>query len=431
MNITIHKGTNQIGACITEVESGGYKVFIDFGEQLPGTQEKELSPIDGLTCGDVSKSALFITHYHGDHIGKICETHPELPIYIGKTAFEIYNSLEKRLSYIPEPDEAEKHIKIAERLKTVKTFDKLQLIKIGDIEITPLMVDHSAFDAYMFIIQAENKRVLHTGDFRMHGFRGKGLLPTLKTYAKNIDYLITEGSNINRPNVAIQTEQELQKEFEKLFRKNKYNFILLSSTNIDRIFGLYHAAKKAGRCFVCDKYQEGILKIVSDNHKQYTPFYDIDYEPRLNPAGRFFSLLRKGGNHYTFKGNLKRYLDKYGFCMLIRGNNVFKPLMDEYAKSENTQMYYSMWDGYLDVKKPAYNKYLHNFLKPYNYEVMHTSGHADIDTLRKVFQTVKPRSGIIPIHTDSPERFNEVFAGQNNIILLKDGDVLDCNNKTV
>jgi len=34
MKITVHRGTNQIG---------------------------------GLTCGDVSKSALFITHYHGDH----------------------------------------------------------------------------------------------------------------------------------------------------------------------------------------------------------------------------------------------------------------------------------------------------------------------------------------------------------------------------
>ena len=80
MKITIHRGTNQIGGCVVEIESNGYKVFIDFGEQLPGTENTELPPIEGLTCGNVSKSALFITHYHGDHIGKICDTITELPI---------------------------------------------------------------------------------------------------------------------------------------------------------------------------------------------------------------------------------------------------------------------------------------------------------------------------------------------------------------
>lgn len=42
MNITIHRGTNQIGGCLTEIESGGYRIFIDFGEQLPGTEKNEL-----------------------------------------------------------------------------------------------------------------------------------------------------------------------------------------------------------------------------------------------------------------------------------------------------------------------------------------------------------------------------------------------------
>ncbi|KAA6314315.1 hypothetical protein EZS27_035052 [termite gut metagenome] len=64
MKLTIHRGTNQIGGCVTKIESGSYKVFIDFGEQLPSTENKELPLMDGLTCGDVSKSALFITHYH-------------------------------------------------------------------------------------------------------------------------------------------------------------------------------------------------------------------------------------------------------------------------------------------------------------------------------------------------------------------------------
>lgn len=66
MKITVHRGTNQIGGCVTEYESNGWKLFVDYGEQLPGapSYNKKLK-IEGLTCGDLSKSALLITHYHG------------------------------------------------------------------------------------------------------------------------------------------------------------------------------------------------------------------------------------------------------------------------------------------------------------------------------------------------------------------------------
>jgi ribonuclease J len=427
MKITIHRGTNQIGGCITEIESSGYKVFIDFGEQLPGSKndDNKLLQIDGLTCGDVSKSALFITHYHGDHIGKICDTVSDLPIYVGETALEIYKCLEKRLTHIPDKKEAEKHKKILDRLKIVKTFKPAQKIKSGEIVITPLFIDHSAFDAYMFIVEADGKRVLNTGDFRGHGLRGKTLVPVLQKYAQNIDYIISEGSNIERPDAALQTEQELQKDFEKHFRKNKFNFVIVSSTNIDRIFSLYHAAKKARRCFVCDTYQAEILKTVSEAHKQYTTFYDIDYEQETNPTGRFLELNRRGKKVFAFAGKLKPYLDKYGFCMLIRPNNSFKPLLDEYYKLDKTNIYYSMWNGYLDKSKQAFNPNFASFVKPFKYEFKHTSGHADIKTLGLLFDTVKPKCGIIPIHTEAPEKFKELFVG-HNIILLQDGHTFDC-----
>lgn len=36
MNITIHRGANQIGGCITEISTEGCKVLIDLGSNLPG-----------------------------------------------------------------------------------------------------------------------------------------------------------------------------------------------------------------------------------------------------------------------------------------------------------------------------------------------------------------------------------------------------------
>jgi ribonuclease J len=426
MKITIHRGANQIGGCITEIESNGYKVFIDFGEQLPGAKiaDADLPAIEGLSRGDTSKNALFITHYHGDHIGKISEVVYDLPIYVGKTALEIYKCLETRLSYIPDANEAEKHKKIIERAKTMKTFEALRQIKNGEIIVTPLFTDHSAFYAYMFIVEAEGNRILHTGDFRAHGFRGKGLIPALKKYATDIDYIISEGSNILRPDAAIKTERELQKKFEEKFRNNKYNFIFASSTNIDRIFALYHAAKRTGRCFICDDYQASILKIVSKNHIEHSTFYDIDYEQKVNPKGRFFVLKRRGKESFSFQGKLKTYLDNHGFCMVIRANPAFKPLLDEYAKNTGTKIYYSMWKGYIDSGSPAFNDNIFNFFKPYEFECMHTSGHADRDTLKNVFDTVNPKRGIIPIHTDAPEKFNDLFS-PHKIVSIKDGEIMD------
>ena len=47
--------------------------------------------------------------------------------------------------------------------------------------------------------------------------------------------------------------------------------------------------------------------------------------------------------------------------MLIRSNEAFKPLLEEYSKLNDTKIYYSMWDGYLDKNKPAFNEILYNF----------------------------------------------------------------------
>lgn len=56
--------------------------------------------------------------------------------------------------------------------------------KVNEVTITPYLVDHSAYGAYMFLIQAEGKRILHTGDFRNHGYKGKLLKTTLEKIRK-------------------------------------------------------------------------------------------------------------------------------------------------------------------------------------------------------------------------------------------------------
>ena len=82
-----------------------------------------------------------------------------------------------------------------------------------------------------------------------------------------------------------------------------------------------------------------------------------------------------------------------------------------------------MWKGYIDRKNPAFNDNTFKFFEPYKIEFMHTSGHADIATLKNIFDVVNPGSGIIPIHTEAPEKFNEIFSS-NKIIPVEDGKSL-------
>ena len=227
MNIKIHRGTHQIGGCVTEYEQDGWHLFVDYGEELPGGPKTGDLQVEGLTHGDLSKSALLITHYHGDHIGNMHKLPKELPIYMGGLGRDIQTILSDRLKSIrPE------HKEMLERLKSVNIFKAGKLFDFGPFTVMPVTVDHSAFDAYAFRISTSRASVYHTGDFRMHGFRSSKMEKMLKMYIGKVDYVVCEATNVSRPNAT--TESELQRSFYHMF-KNKGGYIVyLSSTNIDR-----------------------------------------------------------------------------------------------------------------------------------------------------------------------------------------------------
>jgi ribonuclease J len=329
---------------------------------------------------------LFLTHYHGDHIGLLFDVFPEVPVYMGKTAKRIYKNHIKRVDVDRLPI-----------LKDIKTFEHGDSVTVGDITVTALMIDHSAFDAYMFVIDAGGKRILHTGDFRLHGIRGAKTLPMLKVRAKDIDYIICEGTTISRDGEPPISEHELRRRAADMMKAAKYVFVLCSSTNIDRIGAFYHANPK-GRLFVCDAYQKKQLETVRQDHADKSDFYNFKHVLSYAP-------------------NLDKLMEQKGFCMLVRQGEFFKQVMDKYK--DDCLVIYSMWTGYLDDR--AKNRGLVNFLAPYRYRVLHTGGHASPEDIKKLYETIKPKHGLIPIHTDAPKMFAELIP-DGNVLLLNDGE---------
>lgn len=411
MKITVHRGSTQIGGCVTEYESNGWRLFVDYGEQLPGssTSDKPFE-VEGLTKGDLNKSALLITHYHGDHIGKIAELSPELPIFMGAISKEIALELSRHLGHV-----SENHRRIAERLETVNTFTAGEPFTFGDFMITPIVIDHSAFDAYAFSIESKDTlKAFHTGDFRTHGFRSSKLPKVIEKYVGRVDYVVCEATNVNRPDATQKSEHELQKEFEKAFTDNKYNVVYVSSTNLDRLFGLYHAAVKAHRSFYVDAYQKKIMDIVAGQDNIWGKSRLYNYVEGKEPKE-----LHRDGAEFKINDKFKRALEEYGYVLIARANDRFDSLLSE-MPSTGRKTFFSMWKGYLDSSKAAYNPELAKSLGN-EYEYLHTSGHCDMESIDKLLDMLNPKA-IIPIHTDNPRRFAEIFSDKWPVILLDDGE---------
>ena len=83
MKITIYR-PKQIGGQVTRISSDKASVIIDLGRNLPNnrTQNDALAAeVDNITQGC---SAVFYTHYHGDHIGLFHHVEANIPQYMGK-----------------------------------------------------------------------------------------------------------------------------------------------------------------------------------------------------------------------------------------------------------------------------------------------------------------------------------------------------------
>lgn len=413
MKIKIHRGTHQIGGCVTEYEYNGWHLFVDYGEELPGCPSSGDLQVEGLTHGDLSKSAVLITHYHGDHIGNITKLPKGIPIYMGKVGRDIQRVLSNHLKNI-----ISAHKVMLERLENIHTFKEGHEFTFGPFRIMPVTIDHSAFDAYAFKIVADRTTIYHTGDFRLHGFRSGKTPEMLKKYVGKVDYIVCEGTNVSRPEAACKKESSLQNDFESLFRENKGCIVYLSSTNIDRLFSLYHAAIKAHRAFYVDEYQKEIMDTVVNSGSIWTKSALFQYG-KYEPICLIYDKFDK--TSFFVGESFRDTLNKYGYVLIARANLRFDKLIEQIPGEKRKVL--SMWNGYVKEGTDAYNKNLAKALDK-SFDYMHTSGHVDMSDLREVFRMLQPK-GIIPIHTDAPESFAKQFGDDWTVIMLDDGGSID------
>lgn len=394
MKITIHRG-NQIGGCITTIEHDGCKIIIDLGSNLPGSKEKELTKedIDSITSG---ANAILYTHYHGDHTGLHHLIDPNIPQFIGAGAKDVmlckYNALNAHNDYSAQ-------IKSTQDMHPYKISEPIEFKGCDKIKVTPYLVSHSAFDAYMFKIECDNIKILHTGDFRQHGYIGKRLFDVIKIYIKDVDILITEGTMLGRPQETVLHEKDINDNTTSFLKEHKYVFSLCSSTDIDRLASFHDACKQIGRTFFVDEYQQEVLNVFSKYSGKHSNLFKFD---------KTFKLIDSGAPKVV------TVLKSTGFLMPIRSSMLptVKSMMSVY-NDENPWLIYSMWSGYAEEGKSYTNNDILKIRQLFNNNILdgtkdgfHTSGHADIATLEEVCKIVNPKIGVIPIHKDKNTKYD-------------------------
>ena len=260
-----------------------------------------------------------------------------------------------------------------------------QAIEVGDIRVTPFFCCHSAYDCYMLLIEADGKRIWHTGDFREHGYLGKGLMPTIKHYATDIDVLITEGTMLDRHDECIH-EREVSRKMAKVMEAFKYVVVLTSSTDIERLASIKQAARIAKKdYYISNRFMRKTMSIFTRREASNSKGL-FDFRPKFMKSGVHSSTMQKRG--FVFIATAAQLANAQNICDGLDPSEVV--------------LIYATWDGYykdpVQVKANPRYKFFHDAFN--NVVDIHTSGHADRETLARVITAINPKESIIGIHKD-------------------------------
>lgn len=410
MKILIHRGSNEIGGTCIQLSTNTTTILLDIGMPLSKTSKE-------IDLSNIKVDAVLISHPHQDHFGLIDTIEPSIPIYIGELGKHLIDATRMLLG---------------KELNNNKFsyFKSWQPFQIGDFTIKPYLADHSAIDAYAFLIEAEGKRVFYSGDFRAHGRKSILFDKIVHDPPKDIDLLFMEGTMMKRSNDEFPTEAAVEKKiYETIKDQKNISFLISSSQNIDRIVSAYRACLSTHKTLIIDIYTAWVLEQVklSSNHVPAMEwdligvYADFSQDKKLKENASFFGDFRKRIYEHRIK---KEQIaeNPVGFLYLSKMSK--SRIMNSYKKEAPINVIYSQWLGYLEFKNSEYfgaeNIAAFRNDPQVNFVYAHTSGHATVKDLKAFANALKPKR-LIPIHTEFSCKYKEMF---DNVTALTDNDEL-------
>lgn len=339
---------------------------------------------------------MVLSHPHQDHYGLLVCANPEWPVYIGAGAEKLLRAAAFFTSSANFPQQ-------------IVPYRANSTFRVGPFAITPFLVDHSAYDAYCLLIEADGKRLLYSGDFRLHGRKGHVVESLLKNPPKDIDVLLMEGTVIGREDAeAGTTEAALEADVCRTL-KALPGLVLtcFSPQNVDRFVTFFRAAIKSRRVLVVDAYTAHVLDSLG-----------LDSLPSASTSDRIRVFLPRSQKLKIVRSGrfdlIEPYRGKRVYAAELSANPgrwlcLFRSSMcrdfDELTCLRGSVLLYSLWPGYI-----RQDEALRSWTRQHgiDIQVKHTSGHAYMPDLIRFAESIAPRK-LVPIHSSHPERYAAMF----------------------
>ncbi|MDZ4659342.1 MAG: MBL fold metallo-hydrolase [Bythopirellula sp.] len=432
MQLTIHRGTQEIGGTCIEIASGNSRILLDVGLPLFDAQQQLLDTrpfrsqstnellksgiipkVEGLTGGERLPDAILLSHAHLDHCGLLDRTSPQIPVYATSGTSKMMKAGSIFAGQVELPRER---------------FRKLtpeQPTQIGNFRVTAYSVDHSIFGAVAILVEADGQSLLYSGDLRLHGRKTGMAKKLIKAFQnKKLDVLLMEGTHLGHTSSQQTTEYDLEDEISDYVR-NAPSLVLASFSpqHVDRLVAFIRAAKKTGRTFIADVYTAYVLHSIASETKVPVPGIDENL-PVFVPA----ILWANESKQRMIKKKFPQFLRARIEIDEILTNPakyvmIFRPSMMESdfggRLPTGVVCLHSRWEGYLDQPDAMEMKQAIEVAQGQLIQA-HVSGHIRSEDSLELIRQLNP-GRVIPVHTFSPEKLAERLT---NVRLMKDREIL-------
>jgi len=341
-----------------------------------GLYKNEEKAVDGI----------LLSHFNLDHYRFSDYVNPNIPVYMSRGARELIDIT---------------NIFRAKNSGNINTsiIRHLRDFEVGSFKVTPYLVDHFAFDALAFLVEADGERVFYSGDFR-GSVRGSILFDRIiKDPPTDVDRLLMEGAMPPAGENMCADEGSVQKRIEKILKgSDSITFLFASSQNIDRLVSAYKACLKTDSIFVIDirtafildKLRKVSKNIPQFNLKNMRVKFTKDQAEALACAG-YRALLYAYNKRKIDMFEVNRKKEK--ILMLAGDNSMFPSVLKDIDKLGSAKIIYSMREEYLTDKFREYCDRRGLVIEP-----AHTSGHAAVDDIKDFTNAMRAKK-VIHINT--------------------------------
>lgn len=401
MRARIHRGASEVGGSCIELEAGGQRLVLDIGLPLSASDPDQVSlpNIAGLLGGDASLRGVVLSHAHPDHYGLVERVGADVPICAGRATARILR-------------EAAFFTRSGADLRLAAELEHKQPLQLGPFTVTPYLVDHSAFDAYALLVEADGRRLFYSGDFRAHGRKKRTMEQLLRSPPTGVHVLLMEGTTLGRPASSnpMLSERAVEDAARRVFLDSDGLVLcFFSPQNVDRLVSLFRAAKRAGRTFVYDLYAASVARatgrpetIPQPEWPEVRVFLPALQRTRVIVSGQF-ERVDTVKTARIYEDELIR--ERAHLAMLFRHS--MGPELAKTGCLEGARAIWSQWPGYLDQRAGVKTR---DWLaaRGIPLEIIHTSGHASVGDLRRLAEAFAD-ARLVAIHSDHPAQFAETF----------------------